>query len=220
MAERPGIKAELARRADEVGSAGARAEAGETPSLFPEALATVVTSGPQGRKPGRPPGSTNLKGGRIAAYYLRTEGDPLLDLVRFSRRDLLGLVMELQAVATATGVRMLGKNQSLLDLVKEQRAAAEAALPYLHQRMPLALEIDKGGRNVLIVGTPTPEQMDAAADVLGLDLRAAIKPRGAVEGVEYQRLGDAAADPSPLDPSPLQAQALDFADDLGVQADD
>lgn len=209
MADRPGLKAALESRRDEVGSAGALASAGETPALpgF-EPIGNVVTGDASGRKPGRPAGSSNLKGGRVAAFYLRTEGDPLLDLVRFARRDLLELVKELQGVATETGVRLIGKNQSLLDLIKEQRAAAEAALPYLHQRMPLAMEVDKGGRNVLVVGTPTPEQFAGAAQ-MGIDLRKAMRPEADLEGVQYQEVSADDVQPFPHDPFPHEAQDID-----------
>jgi hypothetical protein len=98
---------------------------------------------------------------------------------------------------------------SLLDIVKEQRAAAEAVLPFIHQRMPLAIEIDKASRPVLIVGTPTADQVASAASSLGLDLRAALKPAGAVDDVEYQEVSPVRAGPSPLEPSPHPVQRME-----------
>jgi hypothetical protein len=201
------------KASDQVGRADAGGSAGQTPSLFgdgPDHDPKVLTGGEGGRKPGRPVGSTNVRQGKVSDFILKTCGDPLIDMVRFSRRDLAGLVRELQAVSKETGVKVLGKNQSLLDIVKEQRAAGEAALPYLHQRKPLAIETDKGMRNVLIVGTPTADQVAQAASTLGLDLRQAMAPAQEID-VEYQELGEDAGEPSPLDASPLLAQPIDNA---------
>lgn len=195
----------------QVGSAARAGDAGETPSLFGDGE-RVLTGGTGGRKPGRPEGSVNIRQGKVSDFILKTCGDPLVDAVRFARRDLVGLVQELQEVARVTGVKVLGKNQSLLDIVKEQRAAGEAALPYLHQRKPLAIETNSGQRNVLIVGTPTADQMAQAASSLGLDLRQALAGPD-VDDVEYQEVrGDGAA-PSPLEQSPLEGQAIDNAEE-------
>jgi hypothetical protein len=216
MASKPGIKAELKRRGSDLNTATARGAAGANPVQLrldggEDAPAPDVLTGSDGRKGGRPAGSVNLRPGKLSEFILRTEGDPLVDLARFARRDLGELVRELQAVSKETGVKVLGKNQSLLDIVKEQRQAAEAVLPFIHQRMPLAIEIDKASRPVLIVGTPTADQVAAAASSLGLDLRAALKPAGAVDDVEYQEVSADQAGPSPLEPSPHDAQDIDNA---------
>lgn len=228
MASKPGIKAELKRRGSDVNSAAARAAAGQTAIQLrldggEDDPAPPALTGENGRKGGRPAGSVNLRPGKLSEFILRTEGDPLVDLARFARRDLGELVKELQAVAKETGIKVLGKNQSLLDIVKEQRAAAEAVLPYVHQRMPLAIEIDKASRPVLIVGTPTSDQVAVAASTLGLDLRAALKPASAsapeIEA-EYQDVSEDDGEPSPNHPSPDLAQAIDIARESDGKADD
>jgi hypothetical protein len=229
MADRPGIKTELRERAVHLNSGPAGHDAAAPPVQLrldggedvPPAVPALTGEG--GRKGGRPPGSKNLRAGKLAAFILETEGDPLVDLTRFARRDVGDLVRELQAVSKATGIKVLGKNQSLLDIVKEQRAAAEAVLPYLHQRMPLLVEMDKTSRPVLIVGTPTADQVAVAASTLGLDLRQALKPASAsapeIE-TEYQDLSEDMAAPSPSGASPDMAQVIDNARESDGQADD
>lgn len=222
---RPGIKADLARDVD---SAGAHARAahtaatGEQLALLDDERATEARMplpeppGAAARPAGRPAGAQNVRTRVVADYYLHRYGDPLEALLRLGMRPVSDLVGELQGVADATGVRLIGKNQSLKDLVQVQMHALEAALPYLRQRMPLAVDVETTRRDVLILGVPTPDQ-HARAAALGIDLGTARAP---VESVQYQELSDDDGAPSPHGTAPDDRQAIDIALQSGDAAHD
>jgi hypothetical protein len=222
VSDRPGIKSALAS-ADQVGSRAARADAPETLPLpgFEAAGDTRgrVLGGMDARRPGRPAGSRNLRNQALADFIFKTEGDPLLDVVRLSRMSLLELAQELRAVSEETGLRIVGKNQSLLDLVKLQRDAGIAALPYLHQKQPLAIQMQSDKTPVLIIGAPTPEQIAQAAQSMGLDLRAELT-RAEAETVEYQDVSEGEGEPFPNDAFPNSSQLSDIIQQSGEQAGD
>ena len=218
---KPGIKAELARQ---VGSVAAHASARENPAdqmaLFEanvEAhMPLPAAAGASGPKGGRPVGSQNVRTRVVADYYLNRYGDPLEAMFRLAMRPIGELVTDLQAVAERTGVRLLGKNQSLKDLLSLQMQALDAALPYVRQRMPLAVDVETTKRDVLIVGVVTPEQRAQAA-AFGLDLSQARDPAKSLESLT---LDASAADASPLDATPVDIYGVDMSGENDGQAHD
>lgn len=184
---KPGIKAALARDVD---SAGASARAAVTPAgqvdLFEAAndarMPLPEPAGASGPKGGRPKGAQNVRTRVVADYYLNRYGDPLEAMLRLGMRPVGDLVRELQAVAAETGVRLVGKNQSLKDLLGVQMHALEAALPYLRQRMPLAVDVETVRRDVLIIGDVSARQRDRMG-ALGIDLDAVRAPVEQNQGV-------------------------------------
>lgn len=195
MGVKPGLKAGLARQRSEVGGAGARAAGGDNPHLpgmAPPAGERVLgRSGPKG---GRPVGATSTTAAMVAKAYIELHGDPLDRMMRIATADLADLARELQRVATETGLKVVSKNQSVLDVLKVQLAATDAVLPYVRQKLPLAIEVERRTRDVLIVGMPTPEQVGQALATMGLDLSRVTNGKvieGEAKAVQNQGLGAA-----------------------------
>ena len=72
------------------------------------------------------------------------------------------------------------------DVLAMQIRAAEVALPYLEQKLPIAVEdVSEGKRPVIVIGAMTPQQAATAGQTLGLGLR--------LRGEQNQRVIDASA---------------------------
>jgi hypothetical protein len=160
------------------------------------------------RKAGRPVGARNRRTNEVADYYLGRYGDPLEALLRLGMRPIADIVRELQAVARGTSVPLLGKNQSLVNLIGIQTAALTDALPYLRQRMPLAVDVTDKPRDVLIVGDITAP-MRAAMASLGIDPDSVRAPKPQTLELQALSEGDGAA--IPLDAFPIVGQGTDNA---------
>lgn len=200
MSGKPGLKAKLARERSQVEGAAARGAHADNPPLpgFEPAPGERVL-GRSGPKGGRPVGSQSTTAAMVAKAYIGLHGDPLDRMMRIATADLADLAKELQRVARETGLKVVSKNQSVLDVLKVQLAATDAVLPYVRQKLPLAIEVEKRSRDVLIVGMPTPEQVGQALATMGLDLSKVTNGPmidGEVKAVRNQRLGDALHDAS------------------------
>lgn len=148
MAERTG----LAAIADELGAGDDLAAASQAEQL--DLLGLSIHDGAV-RSRGRPQGSRNLRNQRIAGYLLTKYRDPLEGLVAMA-----GLGVD--ELAAALGC-------SKAEAWAEKRLCAVAAIPYLHQRQPLA--VDLTGRQVvhLTITDSLPDAPDHAgiSEVLG-----------------------------------------------------
>lgn len=91
----------------------------DVPARHP--LAGVVAS-----RPGRPAGARNRRSEDVAAYVIERLGDPLI-------RQAAVATMALDDLMARTGM-------SAAEALAEQRLAAALVLPYLHRRMPLAVD--------------------------------------------------------------------------------
>ena len=76
---------------------------------------------------GRPAGRRNVRNQRVADYLLSKYPDPLEGLVQMAS-------MPLEALASALGC-------SRFEAAQEQRLCRLGALPYLHQRMAIAVDM-------------------------------------------------------------------------------
>lgn len=99
------------------------------------APAAVERSGPQG---GRPRGARNRSTEQWRRYLIGRHGSPLERLLELAMGDT-------QAFAREHAL-------PLPEAIKVQISALTAALPYLHQRQPLAIESVGQQRGLLVIG--------------------------------------------------------------------
>ncbi len=108
----------------------------EQPDLLGLPQRGIVT--PVYRGVGRPPGSRNKRTERWAEFLLSRYESPLEVLVQMANAPVAALAEQLGC--------------SALEAFQEKRQAAIAAAPYLHQRMPLAVDVtDRKVLNLVIV---------------------------------------------------------------------
>ena len=198
--QRPGLKATLAA---DVAAVRAPRDAAEKLDLFELAndakMPMDEASGADSTaRAGRPKGAQNVRTRVVADYYLRRYGDPLEALLRMGMRPVGQFVADLRRIAAESGVPLLGKNQSLVNLVGLQTQALDAALPYLRQKMPLAIDAQVTTRDVLILGAISAQQRDQAA-ALGIDLDGARAP---AKSLELQANDADADDAAPQEAAP------------------
>ena len=118
MAERTGLAAVVADA-----GAGQALPIGEAEQMDMLGLAL-----PQDRRPrGRPAGQRNVRVQRTADYLLARYRDPLEGLVAMA-------AMGVDELASALGC-------TKLEAFGEKRQCATAAIPYLHSRMPIAVNV-------------------------------------------------------------------------------
>lgn len=168
--EKPGIAAALGLAMDQA-EASARDGAEQLPLLplsEPEEGA-VATSRRLG--PGRPKGSLNRKTGDMLRYLQRRYPSPLEVLAQTWSRPVQDLADEL-------GI----KPAAALDI---QQRAAIAALPYFHEKRPVAVDVTSGGRPLLILGDLSAEDRAGLAQLLGDD---AIEIEAEIISQENQRV--------------------------------
>ena len=114
-------------------------------AALPDILAPVVDGGGEAaaqsgpRRPGRPTGSRNRSTEEWRRYILSNYRSPLVFLAETYCRPVDQLAAELGC-----------KKQ---EAFKVQVAAAKEALPYLHQRQPLAVEVGGQGLVNLVIQT-------------------------------------------------------------------
>lgn len=109
--------------------ADAAAFEAEQADLFAgSALASVLPAKPAHR----PPGAQNKATKDWRDWFLRQYRSPLLALADLYTSNPI----ELLAAIRASG----GSDRDLADVLQLQRAAAEAVLPYVHRKQPLAID--------------------------------------------------------------------------------
>ena len=151
-------------------------DAGDQVDMFeadePSAPMLVSSRAAPGPKGGRPKGARNKKTAEWVDYLLSKYRSPLVGLLELAARtpeDLareLGLYMYhegklvMTAMLDANGVQLRDAEGDLRwqpvlatgEAFKAQVAAMMAALPYIHQRQPMAVEVTQPARGVLVIG--------------------------------------------------------------------
>lgn len=151
MAE-TGVKAAI----EVVGGAGEAPRTQE--DLFPAApSAHAAPEGERPRRPGRPAGARNKRTLEWQRWFEQTGKMPLEFLAETFRADTLQLAAKLGCEP--------------LEALKVQRAAAEAVLPYVEQKLPLAVEdVSEGKRPIIVVGRLTDGQRAGVEQRFGMRL--------------------------------------------------
>ncbi|MCB0256906.1 MAG: hypothetical protein KDI55_24575 [Anaerolineae bacterium] len=134
---------------------GAGADDLDQPELFEaQTPMPLPLAEPQQPTGGRPKGARNKSTEAWVRYFLSQRRSPLTVLGDLSSRPLPELVDQLQEMAnkhrtwrdTKDGGYWERVAISPLDVLKLQRDAAIALLPYIHKRQPIALEVDEKPR--------------------------------------------------------------------------
>lgn len=150
--EREGVQAAIAA----VGGTGAPAGSGEQLDLVQAIAAVPVASEPRG--PGRPAGSRGKRTKDWQRWFTASGALPLEFLAKVYREDTGELAKRLE-IKTGEALRM-------------QISAAEACLPYVEQKMPIAIEDSReSARPVIVIGTLSAAQQGAVQGRFGNGLR-------------------------------------------------
>lgn len=165
--------------------------------LPPDALRIVR----QRTGPGRRPGSRNKANAQVAKWFIQKYGDPLdvLGELMMMPPDVLYEQMVLAQGGEAKNKRITGRD--VFDL--KMRATVDA-LPYIHGKQPLAVNVTgKADLVMFIPGVNAPEgftkdQLEGAVERMGID---AIDPSGIrladgrlIDAAEWTEIGDTIAD--------------------------
>jgi hypothetical protein len=102
------------------------------------------------RGPGRPPGRINLRTERVANWILARYRDPLEGLVAMATMGVADLAAAL--------------NCTKLEAFQEIRHCSVAALPYLHQRQAIAVDLTQRRAMELTIVEEEPATQQAAND--------------------------------------------------------
>ena len=149
----------LAAVAEDLGAGQEIARAGDV-----EQLDMLGLELPPSRKPtGRPVGQRNLRNQRVADYLLARYRDPLEGLVQMAGLGVADL-------AAALGC-------TRLEAFAEKRQCAIAALPYLHQRQAIAVDLTTRQAVYLSIvddsGEAPSDAVQAAYEAAGMVLETA-----------------------------------------------
>jgi hypothetical protein len=147
-------------RADVMGAGegASAAPVGRQMSMLPAAPGAHAQE-PQGsRGPGRPAGAKNKRTRHWQQWFEATGKLPLEFLAGVYRARTADLADEL-STSTEAALRI-------------QVQAAQAVLPYVEQKLPLAIEDqgEQGNRTVIVIGQMTVEQKQQAGNELGWTL--------------------------------------------------
>ena len=117
------------------------------------------------RGAGRPAGSKNRSTEEWRNYLFARYRSPLIGMAEIANRDVLELARELRF---ETDTRK-AKPEELLELLKVQLACRDKLAPYLHSKMPMAIEAGEHGLINLTIGGaivgPSNAKSDSAFDV-------------------------------------------------------
>ncbi len=133
------------------------------PSLDQEAAAAAEAKNPKG---GRPAGSRNKTGAQLGAY-LRGLGyrDPAARLAMIaglnSELDPVELAMEQAKLVAASTGQGKAKPETILGMLKEQRAALEGLMPYWHAKLTPDVNNNTQVNMALMVGAGAPADQAA-----------------------------------------------------------
>jgi hypothetical protein len=125
----------------------------------PLSPAPVGKSGPKG---GRPAGARNRSTEAVRQMFLTRYRSPLMGLGEIYSRSPADLARELKLYKRVTVlveqdgrvVRQEAEDEAQLDLERAfrlQKEAMEAALPYVHQKLPQAVTVEQRQRGLLVI---------------------------------------------------------------------
>lgn len=134
------------------------ADDGEQGELLPLPLtpAAEIAEARGAKRPGRPPGAKNRRTEDWANYILARYASPLLFMAETYSRSVHELAGE------------LGCERD--DALKIQLACADKLAPYIHSKMPIAVETDAKSAGVLLILAPGDPRAEALAQQMGVDL--------------------------------------------------
>ena len=148
--------------------------------LVPPAVAAPARSGPQG---GRPKGRRNRSTEAFRRYLLTKYPHPLETLMALTTRTPRDLAEELglKRQRTIEGIT-IDDGPDTAEAMKIIIRAAEAALPYMAQKMPVQVDVDNkgGGPAILVFGDLEVQQAPQSHDDGSL----------VIDGEQYQELID------------------------------
>lgn len=136
-----GLKTVIAELHDSAISPGEEAE--QLP-LLPLEGVLAGDSAVAARGPGRPPGSRNKNTDEWRNYILSRHRSPLEALAQT-------YCMPVEELAKKLGLVNKPTFEQALELLKLQLMAAKELAPYVHQKMPMALETGTGGLIQLVI---------------------------------------------------------------------
>ena len=121
---------------------------------FPLVASTVRRPGPKG---GRPAGRRNRSTDAWVKYIQSRYPSPLVALAETWSRPVAELAEALELYRLGSdGKPILGEDgkpqANLAEAFKLQKSAMEAALPYLHSKMPQAVQVQGKTRGLLVIG--------------------------------------------------------------------
>lgn len=130
-----------------------------TPDMFEPAdlpgLPLEPVERPAGGKGGRPPGATNKLQRKMADYILSRYRSPLIGQAELWSRKPAQLAEEMglyRYVQVGSGEHTtIEKVLDIHEAVKIQLQAMRDALPYLHQKLPLALEVKSEQLGIMMI---------------------------------------------------------------------
>lgn len=158
-----GVKTAIA--AIGTGTPGERWEQlGMLPPELPAAEGAAGDAGPRGR--GRPPGSKNQRTKDWADYLLANYQSPLIGLAKIAASSPAEFVEALRADAKRVGLPLLGPEGTLLDVVKLQITAMRELAPFIHEKMPVAVNV-RSTRMTIILEASAEDLAGASFDALG-----------------------------------------------------
>ncbi len=174
---------------------GLAGEIGAPPTADGEQLSLLPGEAVEGRKPGRPAGSQNASTKEWQKYLLGRYGSPLEKLA-------IIVAMPLQQAAEELGCK-------LVEAHDRQVEAAKALAPYIHQRLPQAVELSADGDvvlNLVLGGAQQQVQQDAEGMVLEIE--------------ENQQLSGASIPDLDKDDLDNRSQAVDLVEENAVTSAD
>lgn len=121
---------------------------------------------------GRPPGARNKRSDDVARYFIHKYGDPLDALGEIINTDVDVLYEQMRL---AQGGEAKGKNITGKDALAFRLSAIAEAMPYIHQKRPMAVELNgKADAVIFIPGLNAPlgftqQQLTQAAEALGAE---------------------------------------------------
>lgn len=170
-------------------------------------LPLAPAAGPETRKAGRPAGSRNRSTSEWVNFFLSQNRSPLSVLGNIVSQPLEQLVDQLQTMADKHAVLRVGEAGGMsvavarispLEVLKLQRDAAVALLPYIHRKQPMAVEIEQKQRGVVLIG-------DLDVTDLGDDDDLALPLPPIVENQQVTVSSDAKSDASQSDGNELSS---------------
>ncbi len=190
---------------------------GEQAELFEaEApLPLAPAAGHEPRKVGRPAGSRNRSTAEWVSFFLSQNRSPLSVLGNIVSQPLEQLVDQLQAMSDKHAVVRFSEEGiatvavarvNPLEVLKLQRDAAVALLPYIHRKQPMAVEIEQKQRGVVLIG-----ELDVTDVGDDADLALPLPPT--VENQRVSATSDAKSDASQSDADGLSSQFNGVTDD-------
>jgi hypothetical protein len=125
--------------------------------LFGEAeLPATMVKGPVGPKGGRPQGARNRRTEEWVRYLAGKYESPLETLLKLASKTPKALAEELGLYAYNAGDPVLDSAGhhvlAIGEAFRGQIQALQAALPYLHQKLPQAIEVKGRAAGVLVIG--------------------------------------------------------------------